>query len=64
MALLVKGTRFIRKGNMAEGRKMIFYALKIKPSLYSLLAFLSSFLGKSFFIRALKIRQKILGGLA
>lgn len=64
MQSLVRGTRFIRKGNITEGRKMILYALKLKPSLYGLLAFLLSFAGKSFFVRALKIRQRILGGLA
>lgn len=64
MHSLVIGTRFIRKGNIAEGRKMIFHALRVKPSLYSLLVFLLSFMGKSFFVKALKIRQKLHGGLA
>ncbi|MCD6599969.1 MAG: glycosyltransferase family 2 protein [Dehalococcoidia bacterium] len=64
MHSLVIGTRFIRKGNIAEGKKMIFHALRVKPSLYSLLVFLLSFTGKSFFVKALKIRQKVRGGLA
>ena len=64
MQSLVRGTRFIRKGNIAEGRNMILYALKLKPSLYGLLAFLLSFAGNPFFVRALKSRQRILGGLA
>jgi len=62
MHSLVRGTRFIRKGNVAEGRKMILYALKLKPSLYSLLAFLLSFMGKSFFVKALKSGKEFLEG--
>ena len=64
MQSLIQGTRLIRKGNISEGRKMILHALKMKPSFYSLLAFLLTFMGKPFFVRALKIRQRILGGLA
>jgi len=61
LSLLVRGTKFIRRGEIREGRKMLFQAMKLKPSLYSLLAFISSFFGKSFFIEALRIRQKLRG---
>ncbi|OYT61247.1 hypothetical protein B6U81_03460, partial [Thermoplasmatales archaeon ex4484_30] len=69
---LTRGTRLIRRGKINDGRKHILYsiklkpslyAIKLKPSLYALFVLISSFFGKSFFVKILKLRQKMIGGL-
>jgi len=60
---ITRGTRIIRMGNMREGRKHILFAIKLKPSFYAIFIYLLSFLGKNFFIKALRIRQRFIGGL-
>ncbi len=62
-SFLMKGTRIIRMGSLKEGRRHILYSIKIKPSLYAISIYVLSFPGKNFFIKALKARQKILGGM-
>ena len=63
MNFLVRGTRLIRMRKMKEGRQHILQALKVKPSLYALLVFMLSLFGKNLFVKALKVRQKLIGGL-
>lgn len=60
---LTRGTRLIRRGKINDGRKHILYSIKLKPSLYALFVLISSFFGKSFFVKILKLRQKMIGGL-
>lgn len=62
-SFLMKGTRIIRMGNMKDGRQHILYAIKLKPSLYALLVYILSFFGKKIFIKSLKTRQKLIGGI-
>jgi len=62
-SFLMKGARIITMGDFKEGRRHILYSIKLRPSLYAFFVYVLSFFGKNFFIKALKTRQKLRGGL-
>jgi glycosyltransferase involved in cell wall biosynthesis len=62
-SFLTKGARIITMGDFKEGRRHILYSIKLRPSLYTFFVYLLSFFGKNLFIKALKTRQKLRGGL-
>jgi hypothetical protein len=62
-SFLMKGTRIIRMGNIKDGRQHILYSIKLRPTLYACFVYLLSFFGKNFFIKALKARQRMIGGM-
>ena len=63
-SFLTKGARIITMGDFKEGRKHILYSIKLRPSLYAFFVYGLSFLGKDVFIKFLKARQKLRGGLS